>query len=181
MKFYRQSIILFGIVLPVLACALLAAVGFTLKSKTLESYDNKQTLYRSHEINRVLALNSEKKITIQRPHLVHWNELLAEDPASAVNINLRAIAEILPAKEFQKTAFERSPGRSGFGAAVAQPSSQLRIVFRGTFRTMQHAFLELETRMPQLQLQDLRIDPNSNPQNPSALLSYQVSYTAWEN
>jgi hypothetical protein len=32
--------------------------------------------------------------------------------------------------------------------------------------------------MPQLQLQELRIDP-SNTQ--STLLNYQVTYTAWEN
>ena len=60
----------------------------------------------------------------------------------------------------------------------AQKSSQIRIAFRGTFRTMQRAFLELETRMPQLQLQDLKIDPSSSG---SALLNFQVTYTAWEN
>jgi len=46
---------------------------------------------------------------------------------------------------------------------------------------MQRAFLELETRMPQLQLQEMRIEPNSNQQNPSPLLNVQVTYTAWEN
>ena len=52
------------------------------------------------------------------------------------------------------------------------------MAFRGTFRTMQRAFLELETRMPQLQLQELRIDPSSSQ---SSLLNFQVIYTAWEN
>ena len=94
---------------------------------------------------------------------------------------MRAIAEALPAKEFQKTAFERTNTKGGFGTVSAQPSSQLRIVFRGTFRTMQRAFLELESRLPQLQLQELRIDPNPNQQNPSPLLNFQVNYTAWEN
>ena len=39
-------------------------------------------------------------------------------------------------------------------------------------------FLELETRMPQLQLQDLKIDPISTH---SAFVNFQVTYTAWEN
>ena len=59
-----------------------------------------------------------------------------------------------------------------------ETASQLRIAFRGTFRTMQRAFLELETRMPQLQLQELKIDPSSTQ---SSLLNIQVNYTAWEN
>ena len=43
---------------------------------------------------------------------------------------------------------------------------------------MQRAFLELETRMPRLQLQDLKIDPSASQ---SSLLNFQVTYTAWEN
>jgi hypothetical protein len=50
--------------------------------------------------------------------------------------------------------------------------------FRGTYRSVQRAFLALETRMPQLQLQELRITPNVN--QPS-MHNVQVSYTAWEN
>ena len=181
MNLYRQSIALFGIVIPVLICGVLITLCFTLKSRTLASLENKQTLFKSSETNRLKALEIENKIVRQHPHIMHWAELLAEETSSAVNTHLRAIAETLPSKEFQKTAFERSTGKGGFGSAVAQPSSQLRIVFRGTFRTMQRAFLELESSMPQLQLQELRIDPNPNQQNPSPLLNYQVNYTAWEN
>ena len=92
--------------------------------------------------------------------------------------NLREIIERLPSKEIQQTAFERPGARGGFGSVAAQSSSQIRIAFRGTYRTLQRAFLELETRMPQLQLQDLRIDPSSNQ---SSLMNFQVTYTAWEN
>jgi hypothetical protein len=98
-----------------------------------------------------------------------------EDAAVPRNCQCR---DHLPNKEIQQTAFEPTSTKSGFGAVSAQSSSQLRIAFRGTYRTMQRAFLELETRMPQLQLQELRIDPSSNQ---SSLLNFQVSYTAWEN
>lgn len=181
MNLYRQSIALFGIILPILACAVLIVLGFTLRSKALESFETKLSLYKGAEKRRIEALTIEDKIVRQRPHLERWAALLAEESSSAVNARLRTIAENLPAKEFQKTAFERNPTKGGFGTVTAQNSSQLRIVFRGTFRTMQRAFLELECRMPQLQLQELRIDPNPNQQVPSPLLNYQVNYTAWEN
>ena len=181
MNLYRQSNAMFGIVLPALGGVLFIALGFTLKSKMLDSLSNKQTLFESSKNSRIKALEIETKLTLQRPKISHWSVLLAEESSSAVNSHLRAIAETLPPKEFQKTAFERNNAKAGFGSATAQPSSQLRIVFRGTFRTMQRAFLELETSMPQLQLQELRIDPNPNPQIPSTLLNFQVNYTAWEN
>jgi hypothetical protein len=178
MHLYRQPIILFGIVVPILVAAAIVAVGSMLKSKMTASFNNKQSTYKTYEQSRLAGLEIESQVTRQRQHLERWNEQISQETASAVANNLREISTRLPAKEFQQTAFERPSGSGGFGSASAQKSSQLRIAFRGTFRTMQRAFLELETRMPRIQLQDLKIDPSSNQ---SSLLNFQVTYTAWEN
>jgi hypothetical protein len=178
MQLYRQPIALFGLVLPVIAAAAVVGTGFMLKGRMVASFDHKQKNYKAYEINRMAGLQIESQVVQQATHTGRWTALLADETASAVTTNLRAISENLPGKEIQQTAFERPSGSGGFGSISAQNSSQIRIAFRGTFRTMQRAFLELETRMPQLQLQELRIDP-SNTQ--STLLNYQVTYTAWEN
>ena len=178
MHLYRQPIALFGIILPVVLAAVVVGICFLLKSKMTDSFENKQTKYKAYEMGRVAGLEIESQVTRQRAHVERWNSLLAQETASAVTINLKEIAEDLPSKEIQKTASERQQIKGGFGAVTAQGSSQIRIAFRGTFRTMQRAFLELETRMPQLQLQELRIDPSSSQ---SSLLNFQVTYTAWEN
>lgn len=178
MHLYRQTIILFGIVIPIILTALVVGICFMLKSKMIASYDNKVKSYKAYEISRLSGLEIEAKVTKERQHLERWNQQLSEETASAVTTNLREISEHLPAKEIQQTAFERPNGAGGFGSASGQDSSQVRIAFRGTFRTMQRAFLELETRMPQLHLQDLKIDPSSTG---SALLNFQVTYSAWEN
>lgn len=178
MHLYRHPIILFGIVVPILIAAIVVGVGSMLKSKMEVSFENKQNSYKANEQSRLAAMEIEGQIIRQRPHLERWNEQLSQETASAVASNLREISSRLPAKEFQQTAFERPSASGGFGSASAQKSSQLRIAFRGTFRTMQRAFLELETRMPQLQLQEIKIDPNTTQ---SSLLNFQVTYTAWEN
>jgi hypothetical protein len=143
-----------------------------------ESFLNKQSTFKTSEQSRLAGLEIEAQVTRQRAHLIRWNEQLSQEMASTVASNLKDISSKLPSKEYQQTAFERPSATGGFGSASAQNSSQLRIAFRGTFRTMQRAFLELETRMPQLQLQDLKIDPSSTQ---SSLLNFQVTYTAWEN
>ena len=178
MHLYRQPIALFGIVLPIVVTAIIVGICFQLKSSMTASFENKQTKYKAYEMARVAGLEIETQVIRQRPHLEHWNSLLAQETASAVTINLKEISEGLPTKEIQKTASERLPVKGGFGTISAQASSQVRMAFRGTFRTMQRAFLELETRMPQLQLQELRIDPSTSQ---SSLLNFQVTYTAWEN
>ena len=178
MHLYRQPIALFGIVLPIVVVAIIVGICFLLKSSMTDSFENKQTKYKAYEMARLAGLEIETQVIRQRPHLDHWNALLAQETASAVTINLKEISEGLPTKEIQKTASERMPSKGGFGTISAQASSQVRIAFRGTFRTMQRAFLELETRMPQLQLQELRIDPSTSQ---SSLLNFQVTYTAWEN
>lgn len=181
MNLYRQSIALFGIVVPIIILALVLGLGIALKGRMVTSFNRNKDLFKQYQTDRIAALKIEESITKQRVHLERWSALMSEDALSAMNSNLRTIAGGLPAKEFQKGGFERTSNPGSLGSATAQKSSQLRVSFRGTFRTMQRAFLELETRMPQLQLQELRISPNSNQQNPSTLLNYQVTYLAWEN
>lgn len=178
MNLYRQSIALFGIVLPLVVVAAAIGICFLLKSKMEASFTTKQSSYKAYEMSRLAGLDIEKQIASRREHVARWQSQLAQETASAVTTSLREISEHLPSKEFQQTAFDPTSAKGGFGAISAQNSSQLRIAFRGTFRTMQRAFLELETRMPQLQLQELKIDPSSTQ---SSLLNIQVNYTAWEN
>ena len=181
MNFYRQPIVFFGIVLPMLVLGSVLGLCFVAKNQMFASFNNKQHLFKTYEISRLKTVEIEKGVVSQRKHLDRWNELLAEESASSVNTHLGAIAKMLPSKEYQKGGFDRTSGAIGLGAVTAQRSSQIRLAFRGTYRTMQRAFLELETRMPQLQLQELRITPNPSQQSQVSLLNYQVIYTAWEN
>lgn len=177
MHLYRQSIIVFGIVLPIVATIAMVGVCSLLKSKMVASYENKEKTYKIYQQSRLAGLEIESQVSRQQAHIERWNKQLQQETASTVTTRLREIAEHLPKKEYQLTAFDPSSAKGGFGSVSAQDSSQLKIAFRGTFRTMQRAFLELETGMPQLQLQDLKIDPSTTQ---SALLNFQVSYTAWE-
>lgn len=178
MHLYRQTIILFGIILPVVVAGLVVIACAMVKSKMTASFNNKESNFRTYEQGRVAGLEIESQVARQREHLDRWTGLLSEETASTVATNLKEIIDRLPSKEIQQTAFERPAGSGGLGSVSAQGSSQIRIAFRGTFRTLQRAFLELETRMPHLQLQEIRIDPSSSQ---AALLNVQVTFNAWEN
>lgn len=177
MNLYRKNIAVFGLALPVLGAVLIVVACGFLKGKMKTSFEVKQSNFRTYEQGRLAALEIETTVTRQLPHLERWEKSLSEETASSVGTNLREIYSHLPNKEIQQTAFERPGGAVGFGAASAQKSSQIRIAMRGTFRTLQRAFLELETRMPQLQLEELRMEPVTSH---ASQLNFQVTYTAWE-
>jgi hypothetical protein len=177
MHLYRQTIILFGIVLPLIAIAALVGVCFMIQSNMAASLVTKEANYKIAESGRRAAHEVETQVASQRQHLERWTTQLSQETASTATTHLREISGHLPAKEIYQTAFDQGVS-SGFGTISKQKSSQLRIAFRGTYRTLQRAFLELETRMPQLQLQELKIDSSSTQ---SSLLNLQVTYTAWEN
>ena len=175
--FYRQSIIAFGFVLPAVVCAAVVGGGFFLKSKAEASFQEKQSLYRSSEQSRAGSQAIEKEVNQKRGFVDHWNTQMGKETANSISSALKEIAIDLPPKEFQQTAVEYPSGAAGFAGASAQPSSQVRLAFRATYRSMQLAFLELETLMPQLQLHELKIDPSSSS---NSTMNFSVTYTAWQ-
>ncbi|MES2983407.1 MAG: hypothetical protein V4727_13935 [Verrucomicrobiota bacterium] len=175
---YKQPIIVFGIVIPLIISGVIFGISSVVREKFVTSYDEKASQYKGHQISKKLALETETQVLRQREAFQEWSQILEQDPFSLLRANLRTVGEKLPPKEFQPPLPERLNNKLGFGMASAQDSIALRFNLRGTYRTVQKALLELETRMPNLQLQDLRMDPNSN--SDASLLSVQVTYTAWE-
>jgi hypothetical protein len=176
MNLYRQSIALFGFVIPVVIAIAVITGAFMVKGRMTRSFKEKAAHYQGFEQNKLRALALEAEIDRKREHIDRWETIVSEETASTVTSNLRDIEDTLPSKEFQKTAQEHPASKKGFAGASAQNSTQVGLAFRATFRSMQKALLELESRMPQLQLQEMRIEPST--QGPS--LNVQVTYTAWE-
>jgi hypothetical protein len=176
MPLYRQAILIFGLILPLTIALASVVASYLLKSKLEDSFRNNIASYKSTDDVRRASLAIESKVIHQRPIMERWNTLLSQEAANTVLTKLDAIISEFPATEIQRVSFTPSSAKTGFGSA--QKSSQVQFVLRGTFNTVQRAFLKLETQLPQLQLQDLVIDPKSSS---SSLLTYTVTYTAWEN
>lgn len=175
---YKQPIILFGIVIPLLLVAGLIGISFVFRGKVMTSYDSKAKSYKDFETNKMIALDTEAQIVRQRDAFQQWSEILEQDSFSLLGTNLRMLEKKLPPKEFQQPLSERMNNKLGFGNASAQKSAAVKFNVKGTYRTVQKGLIELETRMPNLQLQDLRMAPSSA--SDASLLNIQVTYTAWE-
>jgi molybdopterin converting factor small subunit len=178
MNYYRQSIILFGIVVPFLICAIAIGGCIYAIGDFQQTLKTKQAEFKTNSTLQKTIKELEKEVGAERPYLERWTEDLSKETASSVSNNLRRITSKLPPKEIIQTAFEPSATKGGFGSASAQKSSIVKVGFRGTYRTIQRALLELESIMPQLHIVDMKMDPISGE---NSMINMQVTYTVWEN
>lgn len=177
MNLYRQSILLFGLILPLSLAGALLAAGIILKTKVESSYQQNVTGFKESETNRLMSLAVEGKLLPQRPAMERWTKSLSGETASIVTAQLNEILSGIDPKELQLTSNTTTATKAGFGTVSAQKSSQLEMEFRGTYLAMQRALLEFETRLPQLHCQDLKIDQSTTH---SGLLTFKINFTAWE-
>jgi hypothetical protein len=176
MPLYRQSILIFGLILPLLIAISVLMASYLLKSKLEDSFRSNTVSYKSTDDIRLASLAIESKVIRLRPAMERWNTLLSQEAANIIQTKLDTIINEFPVSEIQRVSFTPSSTKTGFGSG--QKSSQIQFVLRGTFHTVQRALLKLETQLPQLQLQDLIIDPKLSS---SSLLTFTITYTAWEN
>jgi hypothetical protein len=176
MNLFRQSIVVFGFALPLLAVVAVIGSFAFLRGKVVKSFDNKAGYFQSYNSDRLRAMEIEAGIGKKRTHTALWAETIRQETISTVSGHLQELSKKLPSREFQQTSFTPSNNAGGFGSVSAQQSVAIDFSYRATFRSMQQAFLDLESRMPQLQLNDLKI--SRSPQ--SNTLNFQVTYTAWE-
>ena len=170
---YKDSVIVFGLVAPVLFVVVGLGLGLHFRGKleaTYESRLNHHQTFKSVERER-RAL--ERNVQSQAPHMNRWMSLFEQPAATSVNTFFRDFQKDFDATHFQQTAFRPTTTAGGIGGVSKQPSIQLHFAFRGTYRALQTAFLELETRMPQLQLDSIKLSRAAN-QN---VLNAAVVYT----
>lgn len=173
--FYKQSVIVLGVVAPLLLVIVLLGVASNYRAKLEATYKQRKVVYagfRKHEEQREVL---EKKVKEQEVHMLRWNKLMSEPSSTTVNDLIGQAQKKFEGKKFVLTSFRRSPS-GGIGAVNSQASVKLVLAFRGSFTALQTTFLELETKMPQLQLDSMSLKPSKA----GNVLDAYLSYTAWE-
>ena len=174
--YYKQSVLGLGVAAPFVLMVALIGVVFHQKSTLEKTFKERKVKYASFKQYEQKRTALKKKVDEQAPHMTRWMALMQEPSSSQVNVFVSETQKRYKGKEFQLTSFRRAKNSGGYGAASAQSSVQLELAFRGTFSALQHTFLELETKMPQLQLNSLSLLPQGN----SPVLQAKINYTAWE-
>jgi hypothetical protein len=174
--YYKQSVLGIGVAAPFVVLIALLGVVFHYKGNLEDTFKERKVKHASFKQYEQRRAELKKKVDEQAPHMVRWLGVMQEPASSQVNTFVSEAQKTYEGKEFQLTSFRRATASGGIGAASAQNSVQLELSFRGTYSALQNTFLELETKMPQLQLDRLSLIPQSN----APVLQAKMTYTAWE-
>lgn len=174
-EYYKQPVIIFGLALPLLGLVLLLSIGLHYRSKFENGYEVRKGQYVAFQKVAKQREALEARVGGQGRLMKRWMNLLEETPDSSVNAVFSDLQKRYSSSELQQTSTRSSPASGGIGGASKQPATQLQMGFRGTYRGLQNAFLEMETRMPQLQLETFKLRKETGRN----LLNAEVTYTAW--
>jgi hypothetical protein len=174
---YKEPVLVFGLIVPSFLVLVVLGLGFHLRGKFETTYKVRKNHYAEYKQVEAQREALAKKISAQEPHMNRWMALFQKATGTDVKGFLSDFQKQYDSQEFAQTAFRRTSSSGGIGGASSQPSIQIQLAFRGTYRALQNAFLELETRMPQLQLDSIKLTVSS--QN-SGVLTADLIYTAWQ-
>ena len=176
-EYYKQPVVVLGVVLPLLGLILILAVSAKYRSKLEDTYEARKKEHVKVQAFTKQRETLEAQIGQQEPFLTRWMALFDKPVDSSITAVMNDVQSRYSGKELNLTSFNRSPSAGGIGSASKQPAVQLKLAFRGTYRGLQNAFLEVETRMPHLQLDLLKLR-KEDQQN---VLNAELTYTAWQN
>ena len=155
---YKDPIIVFGLVVPVFLVVATLGLGVHFRGKLETTYESRKKHHQAFKTVEKERRMLERKVQSQAPHMHRWMSLFEQPAATSVNTFFRDFQKDYEATHFQQTAFRPTTVAGGIGGASQQPSIQLHFAFRGTYRALQTAFLELETSVREQAVIDQAMD-----------------------
>jgi len=174
---YKKAVGIFGIAIPVIIMLGLALAGVMKASSIHSQYEAKVRLQKKDKMGRMQNAVLEKKVKAQKQELEAWKKLLAQEDRRTFLKHWLVVRKKFKPAEFLGDRPVWSNKSSGLGAGVKTPSSEASMSFDATYRAMQLAFLEVETILPQMQLDSLTMSPNKDGKT----IHVQTKYTVWNH
>lgn len=104
-----------------------------------------------------------------------WEQCLRGEVAQNITRVLQEVMEPYRENELKQIALGRPASKSGLAGGTENSYSRFEIVFEGGYGPMQEVLMQLETRMPNLVLEELLVEPSKN----ATTLSFRAIFTCW--
>lgn len=174
-NYYKQSVVAFGIVIPLILILVVIGVAFYFSSSIGSEYKKKKMAYDKERQAMQHTMALQGKVQSTADYVKEWDNLLATETRGTFLEHWKRAEEKFSGKELTKTSHNWTNYSGGLGKGVGQPASQVNMSFSATYRAMQMAMLEMETKLPQMQLDSLTIKPDRNGET----VNFNTTFTVW--
>lgn len=183
MNRHTESVFFFGYVVPfLLAAALVGGILYgrarlqKTEAKRGKAWEEYITTAREGD-----SIEAQLGTPGRRAMMKYWDECLSKEFVQNLTQNLNDIQRRFTEDQLQQTELGRPAGRSGLAGNSENPYTRFKISFNGGFGPVQLALAELERRMPQIVLDDIKITTKSKAQNGAAILNIEATYVSWQD
>ena len=174
---FKIGILLLGVLVPLLGIGLIFGVISSRKKKIEQEYTTRKASYTANQRQKEVVKGLEVRMSKYDGRQDEWDVLLKNSDIGTVTGLLKEIsAEYSGTETFRRREFNFVNTETGIGAASKQPSVSFTVSLAGTFTAIQQGLLSLESKMPNLSLNSMKIHPDPG----SSLLEVELSYSAWK-
>jgi len=180
---HRQSILVFGIAIPLFLIVAISVATLTGHSELQSSFEAKVTALERYETakSQVTELDAFLTTEDRREKTAYWNSKLEQDVVESLTKNLDTILAKYDPEVLNQTEMGQATGAGGFGAKSNHPHSRMQLSFEGGYKPMQLLLAELETEMPHLILESISVKPRqATAEGEKGTLQFGVVYLCWE-
>ena len=173
---YKIGVILFGVLLPLLVIGLIMGVVSSRKQKMAQEYEVRKKRLFANKMQEKAVKQLETTVSQYDDRKGSWEVLLENSDIGSVTGLLKKISsEYKGSETFKQDGFNYVNQKNGIGTLSLQPSVSFNVSMSGTFQAIQQSLLSLESEMPNLSLNKMKLSPSSS----SSLLEAELSYSAW--
>jgi len=174
---YRKAILIHGVLIPVLLAAVVAIIILVVSSRLTSGQQERSLAFDTYESIRQQLQVSQNNMIEKRPQMRAWSEAVAGEFRTRLNVELPRVLSRFSGGRLEQTSDTPARGGSGLNPTGGQPATRITLQFQGGYEAMQLALLELENRLPQMQLESLTVQPDGDREKHI----FQSTYTAWES
>ena len=173
--YYKQSVTVFGIAIPLFLMVVIAGVALYMSSSTAKEYKRKKKSYDKAQIAMKQTMELQGKVQKRSKYLREWDHMLTTETRGTFLEHWKTAEKKFSGKELTKTSHNWVNFSEGLGKGIDQPASQVNMSFSATYRAMQLALMEMETKLPHMQLDSLTMTPSTNGES----INFNTTFTVW--
>lgn len=140
--------------------------------------DERAKVFAANKRSAIVTKGLQEQIKTYEARMENWEQILEESDVGTVTGILKEISNQHGSGEkFRQNDFKFVNQKTGVGSVSGRPNVTYNLSLDGTYQTLQKSILILESKLPNLHLNTLKL----TPQKDGPLLNAELSYTAWTN
>jgi len=158
-----------------LLIVVIAGVSLYQVSSVSSEHLVKKRKYDKAQVEMRQSMELLGKVNKNKALLSEWDRMMRTETRGTFLEHWKKAEKKFSGKELTKSSHNWVNYSEGLGRGVSQPASQVNMTFLATYRAMQAALMEIESTLPNMQLDSLTMTPASSGKG----IDFKTTFTVW--